>query len=1001
MAALALLGSTLTTTADAGAAARPVSPRPATATTVAKPGAQRAGHRILPAPQNTAHGTVPAIATVAHLDPRLGALAGVPGAPATDPVTKVNAHGTVEVAVTGTGAAIAARSAGGRVLSQFAGTTLVAIRPSALRSLAAQPGVAGVSPGVRARVQDSGVTSEGVAASNASAWQAAAPALGNSGQGVNVGVVDLGFGNLAAEISAGHLPAGKVHYTPATPGSAQDKCADDSQSDHGTAVAEIVHQMAPNADIYLYCVDDSSAFAAVADGIARTPAGAANRLKVVTSSLGFIGEGRGDGNDGPGSTEYGVKEAREAGVLWVQSAGNYARTHWSGTLTDANRDGLVDMPDPGLQYGKTTNEMDATLLDPQTSGWITLSWDQWPTTKLPIALKVTEYGHDSNGNLVLASPAPGKTNPTTIPRVSGGPPVIDYPISNSSTTDYHQYNLSIVLGGTVPQLRYDLTYDGDTYPSMLADADPAHAAAGSIVQPASSQYAVAAGAAYWQNGALEPFSSQGPTIDGRVKPDITGYDGVSTNISDMQASQYDSNGNVIPGTTGFYGTSAAAPHVAGAAVLAAAANPGMDASELEAFLESPRNGAGAVDPGSNASGHGLLNLGAADANQVHPAAGSAYFSLPQPVRVIDTRTGMGVRKGPMGGGTELSYTVPQSVAGMDLSNATSVVVEVSGTAAKGGTFLSVYSTSFGGNATLPLSSTEANATITSIVKLNSAHGFKLRNQAAATDALVTLIGYFGPAGGSGGLGYVPLASRRLLDTRVPTGGPKGPLQPNQSVTVDAGVPSDATVAVVNVTALNHKAGGYLTTYPASNPAVATVNYALLARPNLALVPLTGGKFVVQNRAATADAMIDIVGYFSPSAAARFVALPAPVRIADTRSGNGGRHGALGNGNSFGLDAGGLYGVPYDVSGLWVGLTAIGTTPGDLKGNGYLTIYPSGTGQPHASNLDFTGTRSILNNGIATLSGRTAALPPGFVTADTGAPVNVIEDAYGYFETPAS
>jgi hypothetical protein len=121
----------------------------------------------------------------------------------------------------------------------------------------------------------------------------------------------------------------------------------------------------------------------------------------------------------------------------------------------------------------------------------------------------------------------------------------------------------------------------------------------------------------------------------------------------------------------------------------------------------------------------------------------------------------------------------------------------------------------------------------------------------------------------------------------------------------------------------------------------------------------------------------------------------PVRIADSRVGNG-RHGVLTNTGWFGLDAGGMSVVPYNASGLWIGMTAIGVVANPYLGAGYLTIYPAGSSQPHASNLDFTGSRSILNNGIATLSGRTSSLPPGYNTSDTGAGANVIEDAYGYF-----
>jgi hypothetical protein len=723
---------------------------------------------------------------------------------------------------------------------------------------------------------------------------------------------------------------------------------------------------------------------------------AAGNIKVVNSSLSFAGEGRGDGNGGPGTTEQAVKTARQAGVLWIQSAGNSAEDHWSGVLRDANGNGYLDMPDPYIEAAyRTNNEVDAIGLSGHSTADVVLTWDQWASSSLPLTLLVQEY--DSDNKTPLGEPMQTSQAP--------GDPVLDLALAND-TDSVHYYDISVVMGPHVPALRYDLFYIGDASPAYLAHADPAKGAAGSVSQPATSPYALAVGAADWRDNSLEAFSGRGPTIDNRVKPDLVGYDGVSSNITDVEGSRFDNSKppQPIPGSTGFYGTSAGAPHVAGAAALVAAANPDMDASAIQAFLESRANNGNPLNPPVSSVGHGLLTLGSTDASLVHPAVGSAYFTLSKPVRIVDTRSGLGVRKGPMLAGTELSVPVSTSLVPAD---ATSVVVGVSGTAARGGTYLSVYSTSFGGTATVMLSLQEPNATVTTVVKLNSQHAFKLRNQAAQTDSLVTVIGYFGKAGASGGLGYVPLATRRLLDTRVPIGGPKGPLQPNQAVSVNAtiggpgGVPASAAVAVVNITALNHTRSGYLTAYPAASPAVTSVNYAVLSRPNLTLVPLVNGRFTLQNRFATTDAMIDVVGYFSASAASRYVALPAPVRIADTRTGNGGHPGVLKPGTAFAVDAGGLYGVPYDVSGLWMGLTAIGIVSSPYHGGGYLTVYPSDTGQPHASNLDFTGSRSILNNNIATLSARTTALPPGFATSATGSAANVIEDAYGYFVTPGS
>ena len=56
-----------------------------------------------------------------------------------------------------------------------------------------------------------------------------------------------------------------------------------------------------------------------------------------------------------------------------------------------------------------------------------------------------------------------------------------------------------------------------------------------MLQPATSPGAFAVGAANWRSNSLEPFSSRGPTIDGRVKPDLLGFDGTSSNIADVQS----------------------------------------------------------------------------------------------------------------------------------------------------------------------------------------------------------------------------------------------------------------------------------------------------------------------------------------------------------------------------------------------------------------------------------------------------------------------------------
>jgi subtilisin family serine protease len=116
----------------------------------------------------------------------------------------------------------------------------------------------------------------------------------------------------------------------------------------------------------------------------------------------------------------------------------------------------------------------------------------------------------------------------------------------------------------------------------------------SLLSPADAAGVMTVGAINYNNwftGDQEPFSSQGPTNDGRIKPDIMGPDNVSTNT-------YGS---------GFFGTSASSPHVAGAAALILHKFPGFPVEDLWDFLIAT-----AVDMGSegrdNIYGYGRLKL---------------------------------------------------------------------------------------------------------------------------------------------------------------------------------------------------------------------------------------------------------------------------------------------------------------------------------------------------------------------------------------------------------
>src|SRR5262249_19545775 len=173
-----------------------------------------------------------------------------------------------------------------------------------------------------------------------------------------------------------------------------------------------------------------------------------------------------------------------------------------------------------------------------------LKWDEWPIAKSDFDL-----GLYSETNKLLASSTTVQSG-SQPPRealmyvnVTGAPQIVQWKI----------YGAKVL---STPRL--DL-FSTSTY------GEPLHyqTAAGSIVDPATSPNALAVGALCWQNNSLEFYSSQGPTIDGRTKPDISAQDSMSS----VTYGPFDGS---CP--SGFAGTSAASPTMVGAAALVKQAN---------------------------------------------------------------------------------------------------------------------------------------------------------------------------------------------------------------------------------------------------------------------------------------------------------------------------------------------------------------------------------------------------------------------------------------------
>jgi hypothetical protein len=370
------------------------------------------------------------------------------------------------------------------------------------------------------------VTGQGVALTGAGDMQA----LGQTGAGTTIGVIDLQFSNYTNSQATGDLPTNLVITDYTGTGLAGGT--------HGTNVAEIVHEMAPGAALRLAKIGSQNQLSqAVNDMVA-------NGTDVIVHSVAWFNPDSFYDGTSPLCDITGVAEA--AGIQWVNAAGNYRNGHYLGTFTDSNSD---------LRHEFAANQNYNTIgVVGGSSFSLYLNWEAYPTTYEDYDLYLYNGNPDSGGAEVAHS---------TNKQSQGGK---RYPIPDEAIENYvpplsgTYYIVVSKKTSSVANLRFSLFSTG---PALGI-----RSTASSITAPADCASALAVGATNLSD-VPESFSSEGPTTDGRAKPEISGPDGVRTTL-----------------TSGFYGTSASAPHVGGATALLRAQNPGMSLPQIRWLLTS-------------------------------------------------------------------------------------------------------------------------------------------------------------------------------------------------------------------------------------------------------------------------------------------------------------------------------------------------------------------------------------------------------------------------------
>jgi subtilisin family serine protease len=529
----------------------------------------------------------------------------------------------------------ALRAAGGEVVDSSGQrqTATVAVRPEDLKAVADVVGVAAVTEAhapVAAAVCPSGeVVSEGVQQLNAGEepGEARDEFPGVDGSGVTVGILSDSFDAATEAVPGGPVATHALEDEksgdlpgPKSPCTNKDsvevlhefESPFEEAFDEGRGMAQIVHDMAPGADIsFATAFEGEESFASNIEELA------AEGANVLADDVFYFEEPF--FQDGP--VAVAVDKAVESGATYFSAAGNDSMADFEGhqiaswetpefrdagscpaevkALSGLNANHCLDF-DPGSGVDKTFG------IKVEGGEFLTVDL-QWDEPWNGVETDLDAFLLDAKGNLVEGA---------SLDNLKGQRPdeILQWFNSSSSTR-----TVQLVINrfaGASPRLKFGLLQNGGGVAATEYPRSSGEDVAGpTIFGHSGSAAAISVGAiSFDSKSAPEPYSSQGPVrhdfgpVEGiepaealgspeiLSKPDVTATDcGLTTFFASFAAGE----------GWRFCGTSAAAPHAAGVAALMLDEEPGSEPEEVRAALQSSALGVGAF--GACAVGSGLID----------------------------------------------------------------------------------------------------------------------------------------------------------------------------------------------------------------------------------------------------------------------------------------------------------------------------------------------------------------------------------------------------------
>ena len=458
------------------------------------------------------------------------------------------------------------------------------VPPALLPAVSELPGVRRVDTVVLPEPEQSSgrVVSQGVALHHADDWHR----MGYRGQGIKVGILDSfeDFGRLQR---SGELPANVIarcySYDPPRPVS--PTLADcEARSNHGTRVAEAIIDVAPEIELYIANAGSSGDIRDAVDWMVQ------NGVDVINHSRSYYHQGPGDGTSYFGNGVINSVDAAVAGgIVWVNSSGNQAKRVWYGRFNDPDGNSVLNFAsrDSGNGFYLAFSE------DEGSDIYANMRWDDsWGGADCNLDLHLAKRGSDGRYRGVRSDNEVQDGEGSDIPRAS-----VAFEVPSASEQGI--YALFVTKENCADEPDWIQLRVSNSSPQLQYYSPGHHIGNSSETQ---NRGMLGVGAAHWESPqAIASYSNQGPTIDGRIKPDITGIACGRTSLRNPRSSD---------GTEcWFSGTSQAAPHVAGLAALVRQRFPDYTPEQVTAYLKKHANDHERGPLGAdNTWGHGLASL---------------------------------------------------------------------------------------------------------------------------------------------------------------------------------------------------------------------------------------------------------------------------------------------------------------------------------------------------------------------------------------------------------